>query len=181
MIDWAASMRRFTVVGAALVISAICLHGSISSALLTRGDALLYMHDPRSQVMYRRAFDWDTRNIDAADRFVFGALLSHRRSAIDDGISLATRVLTADPSATSLRMDRALCLQVSRRYADAERDFEIVGRTSKNVQALAFAASDARLKDDLQRELALLELAARIDPGFVPVRLRLERRTRWRH
>jgi tetratricopeptide (TPR) repeat protein len=169
MIDWNASVRRTLLVATALLLSAPLLRSSISCALVTRGDGLLYARDARASVMYRRAVEVDPGNEVAADRYAFAALLSHRRSEVEDGIRIASLGLAAHPDDAALRMDRALCLQRMKRFASAETDFRRVALQTRNVQALAFAAADARklLRPAQARELLLL--AARVDPHYAPV------------
>lgn len=175
MIDWRLSLRRFILVVTALLCATPLVRPSISSALVTRGDAMLYAHDPRAQEKYRLALTIDPGNADAADRFVFAAFLSRKAVELEAGVQLAAAVLAHDPKNANLRMDRALCLQLLKRYVAARADFEWVGRSRGDVQALALAAADARKsgrQDDARR---LLLVANRIDPTYVPVRLAIAR------
>jgi hypothetical protein len=175
MIDWRQSTRRLVVVALALVFAAPILRSAISSALVTRGDALLYAHDGRANEKYRLALAIDAANVSAADRYVFVAFLSRRRSRLEDGIRLASAVLARDPADATLRMDRALCLQLLQRYAAARVDFERVGEQRSDVQALALAAADAKRLDDAIGAHRLLLAAYRIDARYTPVRLALAR------
>ncbi len=75
-------------------------------------------------------------------------------------------------------MDRALCLQLLRRYVLAAEDFELVGRERSDVQALALAAADQRLSGNPAKATQLLLIARIIDPHYIPVRVALERGSR---
>jgi tetratricopeptide (TPR) repeat protein len=178
MIDWRLSTRRLAVVALALVFAVPMLRPALSSALVTRGDALLYTRDERAKEKYRLALALDNANVSAADRYVFVAFLSHKRGELEDGIRLAGTVLARYPGDTTLRMDRALCLQLLRRYASARMDFERVGKERADVQALALAAADAKRLGDAAGAYRLLLLAQRIDATYVPVRIALARSRR---
>ncbi len=178
MIDWRLTLRGLLLVLVALAITIPILRPAISSALVTRGDALLFARDARAQEKYRLAFAIEPANLDAADRYVFVAFLSRNAAALEDGIRFATAVLRRFPDSETLRMDRALCLQLLRRYAEARADFERVGRERDDVQALALAAGDARRLNDPAGARGLLVLARRIDATYAPVRMVLARRRR---
>ncbi len=173
MINWVASLRRALLVVTALVLAAPLLRASVASALVTRGDGLLYSQDARATVMYRRALAIDPNDNAAADRYAFSALLSRRKSVIEDGIRVLDVALSNHPEDDTLRMDRALCLQKLKRYDLAEPDFERVGIETRNVQALAFAAADARKLSRIGKSRSLLLAASRIDPKYEPIRLAL--------
>jgi tetratricopeptide (TPR) repeat protein len=175
MIDWRLSLRRLALVITALLCAIPLVRPAISSALVTRGDAMLFARDPRAQEKYHLALAIDPENLDAADRYVFAAFLSRNATELEAGVKLAGDVLVYDPENATLRMDRALCLQLLKRYAAARVDFEWVGRHRNDVQALALAAADAGksgLREDAHR---LLLLAHRVDPTYVPVQLALAR------
>ncbi len=178
MIDWRLSTRRLVIAVLALAFAAPILRPAISSALVTRGDALLYARDGRAKEKYQLALAIDATNVTAADRYVFVAFLSRRRGEVEDGIRLATAVLARYPGDTTLRMDRALCLQLLRRYAAARIDFERVGEQRGDVQALALAAADAKRVGDAADAHRLLLVAHRIDEKYVPVRIALARSRR---
>jgi tetratricopeptide (TPR) repeat protein len=175
VIDWRLSLRRIIVALIAVALAIPILRPAISSALVTRGDALLYARDQRALEKYRLALAIDQANLEAADRYVFAAFLSRRRGELENGVSVASSVLLHDPRDAALRMDRALCLQLLKRYAAARADFERVGRQSADVQALALAAADARSTGDGAAAHRLLLLANHIDPSYEPVRVALAR------
>jgi len=175
MIVWKASLRRLALVAIALACAYPMLRSAISSALVTRGDALFYARDGRAKIKYRLALQIDPGNVIAADRYVFAAFLERTSVALEDGVEVAGLVLRDNPEATAVRMDRALCLQRLGRYGAAERDFERVGQERRDVQALALAASDAARSLDAAKAKRLLRLAERIDPRYTPVRVALAR------
>jgi len=169
------SLRRLIVVAAALILAAPLLRPAISSALVTRGDALLYANDDRARDKYALALRLDAGNVVAADRYVFSAFLSRKPTELERAVRMAGVVLRRLPGNAAVRMDRALCLQLLKRYVQAEADFEAVGRERSDVQALALAASDARIIGDSAKARRLLRAAERIDPHYIPVRLNLKR------
>jgi tetratricopeptide (TPR) repeat protein len=175
MIDWRLSLRRIALALIAVLCTIPIVRPSISSALVTRGDAMLFARDPRAQEKYQLALAIDPANVDAADRYVFAAFLSRKASELEAGVQLAGTVLAHDPEDATLRMDRALCLQVLKRYAAARADFEWIGKHRGDVQALALAAADARNSGRQKDARRLLLLAHRVDPTYVPVRLALAR------
>ena len=175
MSDWQLAMRRLLLVFIAILIAAPILRPAMASALITRGDALLYARDSRAKEKYRLALAFDASNIDAADRYVFVAFLSHRTNELKEAIDVASSILAHYPRDTALRMDRALCSQLLKRYAAAEADFERVGRESGDVQALALAAADAKKLGHTAAARRLLLEAYRIDPAFAPLRIALAR------
>jgi tetratricopeptide (TPR) repeat protein len=175
MIDWRLSLRRLIVVLTALLCAIPIVRPAISSALVTRGDAMLFARDPRAEEKYRLALAIDPANVVAADRYVFAAFLSRRPAELEAGVQLAGTVLVRDPRNAALRIDRALCLQILKRYAAARADFEWVGKQRGDVQALALAAADARRSGREADARRLLLLAHRVDPLYVPVRLALAR------
>ncbi|MGB6986444.1 MAG: hypothetical protein WBD74_10770 [Candidatus Aquilonibacter sp.] len=175
MIDWRLTLRRLAVATIAVLLATPIVRPAISSALVTRGDTMLYARDTRALEKYRLALTIDPANLDAADRYVFAAFLSRRRVELEEGVNLAGTVLTRDPRDAALRMDRALCLQLLRRYASARVDFEWVGKQRADVQALALAAADAGKTGDRVAAHGLLLVANRTDPSYIPVRSALAR------
>jgi Flp pilus assembly protein TadD len=169
------TLRRLLLVVTALLLAAPLLRPAMSSALVTRGDALLFARDARARAKYALALRFDPGNTVAADRYVFSAFLSRKPSQLEDAVGVAGAVLRKRPNEAILRMDRALCLQLLRRYALAARDFELVGRERHDVQALALAAADQRLGGNAAKGRQLLLIAATIDPHYMPVRVALER------
>ena len=170
--------RRLVVVTTALVLAVPILRPVLSSALVSRGDVLLYARDTRARSKYALALWMDPGNMVAADRYVFSAFLSREPHELEDAIRVASVVLRAYPDAAAVRMDRALCLQLLRRYSQAESDFEEVGRKLADVQALALAAADAKMSGNPEKARRLWVAAAHIDPQYVPVRTALERNRR---
>jgi tetratricopeptide (TPR) repeat protein len=175
VIDWCSSLRRTSVALVGVVLAAQMLIPAISSALVTRGDTLLYARDVRALEKYRTALFLDPANTDAADRYVFAAFLSRQRTQLVEAVDVARSVLARDPKDSALRMDRALCLQLLKRYAEARADFEVAGKQRADVQALALAAADARKTGDIAASYRLLLSAHRIDPSYKPVVVALAR------
>lgn len=169
------SSRKLLVVAVALMLAVPLLRPALSSALVTRGDALLYAGDARARAKYALALRVDAANVVAADRYIFSAFLSRKPDELEDAVRIAGPVLRAHPREATVRLDRALCLQLLKRYALAARDFELAGRERGDVQALALAAADAKRSGDALKARRLLRAAAALDPGYVPVKVALER------
>jgi Flp pilus assembly protein TadD len=178
MMAAASTIRRLLLVVTALLLAIPLLRPAMSSALVTRGDALAFARDARARAKYALALRFDAENTIAADRYVFSAFLSRKPSDLEDAVRVAGAVLRKRPNEAIVRMDRALCLQLLRRYLLAARDFELVGRERDDVQALALAAADQRLSGNAAKSRQLLLIAKAIDPHYVPVRVALERDSR---
>lgn len=174
----ATTFRRLLLVVTALLLAAPLLRPAMSSALVTRGDALLFVRDSRARAKYTLALRFDSGNTVAADRYIFSAFLSRKPSDLVDAVRVAAVVLRKRPDEAIVRMDRALCLQLLRQYALAAQDFELVGRERDDVQALALAAADQRLSGNTAKARQLLLVAQAIDPHYMPVRVALERGSR---
>jgi tetratricopeptide (TPR) repeat protein len=175
MIDWPASLHRASLIAIALLLAIPLLRPALSSALVSRGDALLYARDPAATTMYRRAVDVDADDDLAADRYAFAALLSHRRSQVEDAIRVVGVALRSTPNDAKLRMDEALCLQTLKYYASAENDFAQVALQTNDVEAFLFAADDERKLSRIAIARRFLVDAVRIDPSYIPARLALRR------
>jgi tetratricopeptide (TPR) repeat protein len=168
-------LRRIGLIVFAIGVVAFVLRPQLSSALLTRGDALAFWGQASdARRLYARALAFDPNNVVAADRYAFSAAISHDADLSDAGVVIATRTLQHAPHDASLLMDRALCYQHLRRYAEAIADFERSAMTSHDPRALMFAAIDERrLHGERQAHRLLLEAVA-LDPRFTPARRALE-------
>jgi tetratricopeptide (TPR) repeat protein len=138
-------LRRLLLVAIALACTIPLVRGALASALVTRGDALLFAGDGRAQQKYRLALTLDPSDDEAADRYVFAAFLSHDRRRILAAVAIADAALRAHPADAALLADRGLCLHVLRRYAPAARDFARAGSISGDRLDLALAAAETRL------------------------------------
>jgi tetratricopeptide (TPR) repeat protein len=143
--------------------------------LVDRGDVLAYAGDKRSSAMYERALFFDRANAVAADRLIFGAILSHDPARIRRAISIADGELATRPADATIEMDRALCFQLLRDFRSAVRDFSDVGLRSREPRALLFAADDAAKLGRISEARTLLQLAVHDDPRFSPARIALVR------
>jgi tetratricopeptide (TPR) repeat protein len=176
MIDWKATRRRWELIATALGVSAFLLRGQLSTALVARADALSYAGDVRAaSLLYVRALALDPENDAAVDRIALSAIMSHEHAGLERAVVFASAQLSRHAGDATIRMDRALCLHLLQRYSSAVQDFEIVGRTRHDPQALLFAAADARRTGRTRQSRRLLVAALRWDPAFVPARLALMR------
>lgn len=173
----ASFLRRLAIVVIALSVSALLLRGSISSALVTRGDDLEASRNaPRAMQKYGLALWIDGSNVVAIDRFAFDAIRSHNKGA------LAAAIRAIDSSSApsdALMSDRALCFHLLGRYRLAADGFERVGRDAHDARALLFAALDLIRVHQRSRARALLVQAVAYEPGFVPARAALQRSSSW--
>lgn len=169
-------VRRLALVGLALGASTIMLHEQLSSALVTRGDALTYAGDlAAARTMYLRALWFDAGNGVAEDRYVFAAMATHEVRALAEAARLASAYLRDHPNDEVVRMDRALCEQRLGMTARAADDFERVGRTRGDARALMFAALDRSRAGRVQAARELLRTAIALDPTFTPARRSIAR------
>jgi Flp pilus assembly protein TadD len=128
----------------ALLLAAPLLRASVASALVTRGDALLFAHDERAASKYALALAIDRDDLDAADRLVFAAFLSRNVSQVEIALRVADATLLRHPQDGTMFADRGLCLQFLRRYALASRDFLQAGKLTGSRLDRAIAAADLR-------------------------------------
>lgn len=178
MIDLPATARRACTAIAALAVATILTRAQLSTMLVFRGDALAAAGDAHADALYERALAFDARNAVAADRIVFRAVLAHDERRLRSAVALADRYLSAAPHDTAVAFDRALCLQVLRRYREAMVAFAAVGSESRDARAYVFAADDAAKLGASSSARAFAAAATRIDPRYVPARRALERYAR---
>ncbi len=167
---------RILLTTVAILFAALLLRGQLSSALVTRGDALAYWgaHND-ARVMYARALAFDETNRIAADRYAFAAAISNNSDAIRGGIEVASRYLTRFPDDGVVLMDRALCYQHQGKLAAAIADFQRSGRIERDPRAFMFAALDERALHHASRARAFFRTAIVVDPQFTPARFRAAR------
>lgn len=160
----------------AIACSLVLLRGQLSSALVTRGDALAYwgVRD-EARLMYARALFFDDTNGVAADRYVFDAALSKNAVVLRDGVTVASAYLARVPDDGAVLMDRAMCYQHEGSLKAAIPDFERAGRYDRDPRALMFAALDERASHHRPRARLLLRAAIALDHNFGPARLELAR------
>jgi tetratricopeptide (TPR) repeat protein len=177
VIDWKATVRRWFLIGISLLIAILLLRGQISMMLLDRGDIAAYARDGRASMFYERALAVDPSNAAAADRLMFQAILSHDKAILQRAVRIGDDQLMHDGHNETVRMDRALCLQLLGRRREAMTDFAAVGRATGDPRALLFAADDAAKLMARDRARELLRVAVRLDPRFKPARVALGRFT----
>lgn len=116
--------RRLAIVLTSLALSALLFHRQVATALVTRGDEFLQRgRVERANLYYSRALTFDTRSSIAADRSAFAGILLRTPHALDAAERAASLGLAAHPDDADLLMDRGLCYQLERRYAEAALDF----------------------------------------------------------
>jgi len=168
--------RRLTLAAIGIGVSALLLHSQLSESLITRGDEYAYRGNlHRSSEMYHRALWLDPNNEIAVDRIAFNALLTHHRDMASNAIATITAFLSQHAASSTILMDRAMLLQIARRYRAAEHDFAVVGREMRDPRALTFAGFAAYHVGAVQRARQHWRDAIAIDPAFVPARRAMER------
>ena len=152
----------------AVAMSAVILHAQVSSALVTRGDELQFRGlTQRSMDMYSRALIFDPRNLVAADRYAFGAMMRHDRPALERCEKLTGGALAIAPRDLTIRFDRALCEHRLGHFGDAAKDFAEVGLEREDPRALLFAAIDLH-RVHSRRARWMVRRAAAVRPAYRP-------------
>lgn len=170
--------RRFTVVGVAIVMTALLLHKVLSSALVTRGDDLTYAGNVLGALQkYSLAHFLNRSDAVATDRYAFTAIRSHNASLLLNAIVMIEE--TPANGRQTLVMDRALCLHLLGRYADAAAAFERAGRVGRDGRAMFFAALDEKRVNRTAKARKLLALAMFLEPNFKPAHEAYARSSRW--
>ncbi len=157
--------------------AATILRPQISSALVVRGDEMLYMaRTARALVLYHRALFFDPDNAAAADRYVFVSMTTHRRTALEDAVVLATSFLRRHNGNATILMDRALCNRSLGRQRAAELDFVRADMERKNAAALVFAGYAALRLGDPSRARHWWRMSLNEHPDYTPAEKALRRR-----
>ena len=174
MIHKRSFLRRSSVVFVALCASTLILHAQLADALVVRGDELAARGMlPRAEAMYERAIFLDPRSSVSVDRLLFAAILSHRGDRLRNAISRSSTYLRNVPTDDTVRMDRALALQMDGRLTQAECEFQRVGVERRDARALLFAGLDELRGGKRAAAHRLFAMAHRIDPSFAPASRRL--------
>ncbi len=168
--------RRIALVAVAAGATAIVLRGTLASALVTRGDEMLYAGQRmRALAFYRRALLVDENDADAVDRYVFLSMTLHRADALRRAVAVATRFLTIRPADARVRFDRALCEWRLKRAPQAERDFVAVARVKRDARAYVFAGYAAAATGAQERARQWWRAALALDAAYAPARRALSR------
>ena len=168
--------RRFSVAVFAIAISALLLHGQISSALVLRGDEFAYRGDAaRALQMYRRAIAIDGENENAVDRLAFQGAITHRPDLVRESVATASAYLNRHPLAVPILWDRALSLQLLGHFRGAEHDFALAGIKAGDARSLTFAGFAALHAKDRGAARQHFLRALAVDPQYAPAARGLER------
>lgn len=170
MIDWRRTGRQALVVAFACTVSGLVLRPALSSALVSRGDALTFQGQTRHALaVYSRAIALDGNDAVALDRYLFSALLVHDDGALREAVAAGERYMRRHPQALSVEFDVALDEQRLHRYGAAAAHFEATGSRTHDPAAFVFAALDVAASQPA-RAIRLLHAALRMDPAFAPAR-----------
>ena len=169
-------IRRFGLITIAIVVAALILHSQISESLVVRGDELAFSNSTAEALQkYRSAVRWDGGNASAVDRLCFHELLSHRPELLAEAIGVADRFLNEHPNDATILADRALALNLSHRYAEAARDFQMAALQKKDAELMTFAGFAALHAGDVKAAKRFFIDASRLDSHFTPARKALAR------
>jgi tetratricopeptide (TPR) repeat protein len=168
--------RRVLLSIVASIIAFGMMHRELASALVTRGDDLMYRGDlRRALTFYRRALTFDGDSAAAADRYAFTAFLTADPHLLRKAISVARRFLLRRRSA-AVRFDTALCERRLHLNEAAEVDFAAAARDTKNAQAYVLAGYAALAGSHLRRAREWWRRALFVRPNYRPAERALERR-----
>ncbi len=169
--------RRCVLAALGVAGAAAVLRPQISSALVVRGDEMLYMSRPsRALVFYHRALFFDSNNVTAADRYVFVSMMTHRRRVLEGAVAVASSFLQRHGGDVTILMDRALCNRFLGRERAAEVDFVRAGLGRAGAPALVFAGFAALREGSRERARHWWRIALQERPGYAPARRALQRR-----
>jgi tetratricopeptide (TPR) repeat protein len=162
-------VRRCTCAAIALASAGLLFHGSLSAALVTRGDEALGNGDVTTALRsYRKALTLDPGSTLAADRLAFQLTLVHHPAAAAAAIDVASSALRAHPRAGALFADRGFGELQLHAWRDASVDFARAAALGHDPRYAYLAARLAlRFGDRPQARLALHQ-ALRDDPAFAP-------------
>ena len=171
--------RRFALAATALAISVVLFRPILAQALVVRGDDYLYASNvPAAMEHYGRALLFDGRSEEAADRYIFAAILAHRRRTLDDGIAVADTFLSGNPGSVPVLEDRALCRLRLKDYRGAYRDFAYLAGRADPARNFAFAGWAAWYSGRRVLAKQMWRRSLQRDPAFLPARAALRRASR---
>ena len=167
--------RRLIVAGTALGLAAVCFHGQLASAVVTRGDDVLRSGDIAGALrLYGRAMTIDPRSPVAADRMAFYLSMRHDRASAQRAIAVVSHALDAGAGDATLLADRAFAELQLHAWRAAERDFAGAGSAAHDARYEHFAARMALHVHDRPAATRYAALALGDDPGFAPARAMIQ-------
>jgi Flp pilus assembly protein TadD len=169
-------IRRVALAAVALAVSALLFHGTIASALVTRGDDLLRAGSTGSAIdAYARAVTWDPYSPVGPDRLAFALVLRRAPGDAKRAYVVADRALRTIPDDTTLHVDRGFAASRLTRWGDAERDFAWAARRAHDPRYAHLAARMAEREHETLREREDLHVALALDGRYAPARALLRR------
>lgn len=168
--------RRCAVAAVSLVAAGLLFHGSLASALITRGDDLLRAGDIGGAVRAYGRSQWlDRRSPVPADRLAFFLLVRRAPGDAARAYAVADSGLRLVPGDAALLADRAFAAQRMSRWHEAERDFAAAARAGRDARYAHLAARMAERRADRSAERAHLRAALALDASYAPARTLLAR------
>lgn len=168
------SRRRAGLAFLAIATAGLILRGQISAALIVRGDELLVRNSyTAARARYERAFWLDPQSETAVDRLTFVAMQQRTRSALSNGVAVASRYLREHPNSAAIRFDRGLCLLLLKAYRPASEDFKIAAGVTRSAQQFVFAGWAAKRSGHVREAVTLWRLALAIRHRYRPALLAL--------
>ncbi|MGR4065145.1 MAG: hypothetical protein ACLQPV_06825 [Vulcanimicrobiaceae bacterium] len=169
-------IRNAAVAAFAASVAGALVRDQIASALVARGDELLYRSSVAASIAYyRRAVTIAPSSAAAVDRLAFAATLLRDRNSLQEAAISTSRYLEEHPADDAIRADRAFVLRLLGQYARAAGDFAIAGTRRHDPRLLALAGySELRAGDRRSARRDWIEALA-VDASFRPAALALAR------
>ncbi|HZO92453.1 MAG TPA: hypothetical protein VFB22_01695 [Candidatus Baltobacteraceae bacterium] len=168
--------RRASLAAASLAIAGALFHGSVASALVTRGDDALRAGDVGSAVRYyARSVRLDSRSVAAYDRLAFYLLMRRQPGDAARAYALTGSALRIAPDDAALLVDRGFAAQRLARWRDAELCFARAARRSGDPRYAHLAARMAQRRGDRAAMRNHLLAALALDGRYSPARVLLRR------
>ncbi|MHB8441898.1 MAG: hypothetical protein ACYDBM_07595 [Candidatus Tyrphobacter sp.] len=153
----------------AIAMTTVLLHAQLASAMVTRGDDMLYQSKVEAAMkFYARALLLDPGSATAMDRYAFVAIMMQRRSLLLLAVRKLTAFLRGPRMSETLVLDRALCERALGQYAAAEQDFVTAGMLGRDARALVFAGYAALRLGSRERARLWWRLALEARRRYVP-------------
>lgn len=141
----------------------------VSTALVTRGDEFLYRSDLSGALKYySRANAVDPNDGVAVDRLAFFGMQLRTNDSLHASLVATGAYLARHPEDANVRADRALCLQILKRYQLATAEFAIAASETHDARYYTFAGWDAMRSGDRALARHYWQSALHVQPMYSP-------------